>query len=362
MKLDLEPAKGVLRDFLKKLSVIKDVRRGMSAPLFTTSSEIPPTELLSTFHTPPNVVDSYWEKDDAYTWLYGTPRYHRHMCRMGTKRPIPPFYSQPVQPLFDKWLELYLDVQSIPSYHIPKPSSGETVHAYLQRLQSIVVNEGERRKIWWLSLRSFTDFLRDETRRQIESLGELDVIFPEDMTIYFDGIIRKVPITLYPIDIWAAAEIIQNLANLVFDSRPNAQLSAAQALGLAWVCLASGHAQFMTRLEFLHELHPSSPKELKQDDPFKPNHYLTTRTFFGKIDAPISKMLHDYLLALPKTNPHYIFDQPLRTLRRALDRAISISKQAQDLGKITFLTLMHQSHEGRGHRFKGYGNRLEKTP
>ena len=182
------------------------------------------------------------------------------------------------------------------------------------------------------------------------------------MTIYFDTIIRKVPITLYPIDVWAAADILKILARFVLEGRPNSQESAAQALGLAWICLANGNARFMTRLELLHELHPSSVKQLNQDDPFKPNHWLNIRTLFGKIDAPISKTLHDYLLALPKPNPHYLFSQLLRTLRRTLDRAIAASDQAKGLGKITFLTLMHQCHEGRGHRFKGYGDQLADTP
>jgi hypothetical protein len=297
---------------------------------------------------------SYWEKDDAYTWLYGARRYHPLMHRMGPIRPLPSFYSQPVQPLFDKWLAKILDVQNIPGYRIPKPLEGQKVHAYLELLQSIVIDKKERRKIWWHSLRSFTKFLRDQARQRMEELGELDVIFPEDMTIYFDMIIRKVPDTLYPIDIWAAADILKILARFVLEGRTNSQESAAQALGLAWVCLASGHARFMTRLEVLHEIHPGNVKEVNQGDPFTPNHWLNIRTLFGKTDAPISKMLHDYLVALPKTNPHYVFSLPLRTLRRTLDRAIATSDLTKHLGKITFLTLMHLCHEGRGHRCKGY--------
>ncbi|MDE3055572.1 MAG: hypothetical protein KGI80_02600 [Verrucomicrobiota bacterium] len=181
------------------------------------------------------------------------------------------------------------------------------------------------------------------------------------MTIHFDMIIRKVPITLYPIDIWTAADILKILARFVLEGRSNAQESAAQSLGLAWICLANGNARFMTRLELLHELHPTSVKKVNQEDLFKPNHWLNVRTLFGKIDAPISKTLYDYLLALPKPNPHYLFSQPLRTLRRTLDRAIAASDQTKGLGKITFLTLMHQCREVR-HRFKGYGNRLNDTP
>jgi hypothetical protein len=68
--------------------------------------------------------------------------------RMGPPRPMPPFYSQPVQPLFDKWLSLFLDVQNKANYRIPDPVNKEMVYAYLERLQSIVIDQKERRKIW----------------------------------------------------------------------------------------------------------------------------------------------------------------------------------------------------------------------
>ncbi len=67
----------------------------------------------------------------------------------------------------------------------------------------------ERRKIWNLSLRSFVHFLRAQIGYHIETLGELEALFPEEMAIYFDSIIRKVPITLHPIDVWAVADILK---------------------------------------------------------------------------------------------------------------------------------------------------------
>ena len=172
---------------------------------------------------------------------------------------------------------------------------------------------------------------------------------------------RKVLPNVYPIDIFATAEILQNLAHLVFEGPSNAQESAAQALGLAWVCLASGIARFMTRLEILHQLPPNGLKELQQSDPFKPNYWLTIRTLFGKQDAPISKTLFDYLQALPHTHPHYLFGMPLGSLRRTLDRAINTSQRAQTLGKITFLTFMSEPHEAIGHRFKAYAKYQMKS-
>lgn len=332
MTSNLEPVKGILSSFIKSFS---EARACISGPA------------------------SFWEKEEAYAWIYGARRYIPLIHRISPTRPLPSFYSQTAKPLFDKWLELFLDIQNFHKYHIPDPLKNETLYLYLERIHSIVISRKERRTIWWDSLRSFTHFLRDQAKQDIENLGELDVIFPEDMTIYSDTIIRKVPVTLYPIDIWAVAEILQNLCRFALEGRSNAQESAVQALGLAWVCLTSSHARCMTRLEILHELPVDNLKEVPQNDLLQPNHCLTIPTFFGNSNAPISETVHNYLFALHRTNPYYIFSQSLRTLRRTLDRAIAASPQAQGLGKITFLTLMHQPHEVKGHRFKGYGNLLD---
>lgn len=69
--------------------------------------------------------------------------------------------------------------------------------------------------------------------------------------------------------------------------------AAAQALGLAWVCLATGHARCMTRLEIFHELPRPSLKKTQENDPFKPNHWLTVLTFYGKGEKHIIDILLD---------------------------------------------------------------------
>lgn len=303
------------------------------------------------------------EKSDAYAWVYGAKHYYPLMQPVVVDplmqpvvvgRAVPALYLRPALPLFNKWLGLFLDVQNKESYRIPDPMKEETVLQYLERLQSILVEGNERRKIWWSSLRSFVDFLRNKDIKNMESLGELESIFPEEMMLYFDCILRKVPVTLYPVDIWVVAEILQNLAKIVLEGRSNSQGSAAQALGFAWVCLASGHARCMTRLECLRDVVVKNIKEGTQDDPFFPNHWVSLRTCFGQVEAPISDMVYKYLLSLPRTNSRYIFEMPLRSLRRSLDRAIAASNSAKGLGKITFFTFMHRSHEVRGYRFKGY--------
>jgi hypothetical protein len=100
----------------------------------------------------------------------------------------------PLEKVKDVLRDFLKDIDEIQSNRIPDPLGGEKVHSYLERLKSILIHEKERRKVWWHSLRSFTKFLRDQARL-IEDFGELDVIFPEDMTIYFDTILRKVQVS-----------------------------------------------------------------------------------------------------------------------------------------------------------------------
>lgn len=72
MKSNLEPTKKVLRNFLEELENIKALRKNISAPqsvLAFTVEDRQPVFDTSKFVAAP---DSYWEKDDAYAWLYGT--------------------------------------------------------------------------------------------------------------------------------------------------------------------------------------------------------------------------------------------------------------------------------------------------
>jgi len=289
--------------------------------------------------------DSYSGRAYAYAWLYATKDYLPLMGQPRVIQPLNKAYQVPVQPLFDEWVDLCLDVQNKDSYRIPDPLEEETLWNYLKRLHTMVSDEKERRKIWLRSLRSFTEFLRVKFKQQIEILGDLESIFPKKMEFVEDVIIRKVPKTLYPIDIWAASQILQNLAFLVMEGRPNAQASAAQALGLAWVCLAAAHARCTTRLDFLHEIAVSSMQKLLPQ-----GQVLLIRARHIKREVPISKTLYDYLDVLSKDDDMYVFGKDLRSYRRSFDHAVSLSNMAHDLGKITFYTLMHRPHEVLGYR------------
>lgn len=115
-------------------------------------------------------------------------------------------------------------------------------------------------------------------------------------------ILRSIENTVYPIDIFAEAEILMNLSNVVLYGRPNSQYSAAVALGFAWLCHAVACYRLVTREElvFTTEIDSFRPISDNPDEWFKPTHFIGISSLFGIIDVPASKTLYEFLLALPR--------------------------------------------------------------
>lgn len=94
MKYDLEPAKKVLRAFLSEIENVKALRKNISAPQpalsFTISDRMPVFD--SSEFTP--APDSYWEKEDAYTWLYADARNFRSFMHRLKPNSIQEYYRQ----------------------------------------------------------------------------------------------------------------------------------------------------------------------------------------------------------------------------------------------------------------------------
>ena len=132
---------------------------------------------------------------------------------------------------------------------------------------------------------------------------------------------------------------------------------AAEALAFAWICHAVGSSRLMTLTteeSILNSLLSSLKAiELKGGEKyFQPECYITIPTFYGPIDVPISKVLYDFLIALPRDqHSKKIFSKPLSSLLRTFyDKGVFPSDRARKLGKITFRTFTSQPHEAIGHR------------
>lgn len=235
-------------------------------------------------------------------------------------------------------------------------------------MASCIQEGNEKRAVWIKSLKSFLQYIREDTPFEIQ--GTLDCIFPykmkinrEDLPCYAPDtfvkrehgfILRNVNEPVYPIDVFAAAEILQNLAKAVLEGRPNGQYTAAEALGFAWLCHAVGFARVMTQEKVIHTTSLQALKTIDSTEETKqyPNHFITIQTFHGLKDIPISKTLFDFLTALPRSEgDDSIFSKPISTLLRTLyDKGVSGSERAKSLGKITFRKFMSQSTHWYGHR------------
>lgn len=356
---DLEPAKQVLRSFLADIDDLKALRKNTFLPKEATS-------LASA---------SFWEDEDAYIWLYAEA--WKFLAFMHRPKPhsIPSYYLQPACLLYQQWRMETKELFHKKCDQIPQPDEQITLIKYLQRLSDEILEKNEHRDVWIESLRSFCQFLREDTL--LEDKGPLEVLFPSKESckgmelrkgyrlernhhdkgyhkVEMHHILRSIEDTVYPIDIYAKAEIFMNLANVVLYGRSNVQHSAAVALGFAWLCHAVGCYGLVTRetLVFATEVDNFRPPIDNPDEWFKPTYFIGVSSLYGIIDVPVSKTLYEFLRALPrKLNQKGIFNIDLDVAARTFrEKGVKPSKRTQNLGKITFLTCLSQPHYAVGFR------------
>jgi len=362
MEPDLEPAKKVLHTFLTEIEAVKGFRSGFSSQSSGANEsaiDVGEFEFASDF---------YWEKEDAYILLYAEAWHFHSLMHRPKASSIPEYYQQPAGPVYLQWRNEQKEIFHRKTCFIPVPGDVE-LGEYLRQLSNLIVDDNEKRCNWIKSLRSFLQFIRDDT--DIEQQGALEVIFPYKMEIRpgytfkhtKDGvqkvdrrsILRRVDDAVFPIDILAATEIIKNLIETTLEGRSNSQQSAAEALGFALLCHAVSSYRIITREEIVFDTPITalkSPDPTKPEDFFKPEYFIRIKSLYGIIDVPISKTLHDLLIALPRdpTNSN-IFSMDWETVLRTFrNKGVKLSKRAKNLGKITFLTFLSQPHEAIGHR------------
>ncbi|MBS0272646.1 MAG: hypothetical protein JSR85_08390 [Proteobacteria bacterium] len=369
---DLEPAKKILRTFLKEIEKIRALLKNVSAPKPALSFAINDrTPVFDASEFDP-ASDDYWEKENAYIWLYGDAWNFRSLMHLPKLNGIPAYYNQPAHPVYELWLQEDKDLFYRKCEQIPSPRKELSLADYLQQLALTTSEGNEHRDVWIESLRCFLQFLREDT--DLDQRGFLERLFPSkdsckgmefrkgSLPILEDGktkkieqrfILRRIEDSVYPIDILAASEILIHLAKAIFEGRPNSQRSAAEALGFAWLCHAVGCYRLVTRenLVFSTKVDKFRTPDLK--DPkqrLQPTHFIGVDSLYGVIDVPISKTIYEYLLALPRDLGN-IFSMDWKTLLRTFhNKGVKKSARATNLGQITFLTFMSQPHEAIGHR------------
>jgi hypothetical protein len=312
-----------------------------------------------------------WAREKARCWLYATDWYLPQMRQFKIEK-MPPYYQQPAQSIYNEWLDNERDI-IYRGIIIPDPGA-DSLAQYLERLFCQIVENHPQTTIWERSLRSFLQFLREDLFFDLK--GDLEILFPQKMQLIDlkndarnsdeencnreinsdlknedkGMIIRKIDETMHPIDIFTAAEIIQNLVKLVLEGRSNARRSSAEALGFVWLCSACGASRILTHENTLYQM---SLKALSHSNPnraydfFISECHISVQSMFGQVNVPISKLLYDYLHVLSENieDPQSIFITPWSSLLRRFYQAVSMSSRASQIGRITFLTFMNRHLE-----------------
>ena len=333
--------KAILQDLTSRIHQRKELIQSLAGP----ACEEPHNDI------------SYLDRTLAYSWIFATDNDLALHDPQLPSSPLPELFKELAQPVYKTWMGKYLDIQDYINYTIPLPHPNETVLDYLRiQIQDIIYdNNYTERK--WLSLRSFAHFIRKE-KLMFDEREFISSLIPEDAMIFAGTIIRKVPSTQYPIDILSTAHIIQALIYEVLNSRTNKQkISAAQTLAFSWICLTCASAHIITPettlLDFLQEdvLPPAPPN----NDLLLPTHHINIPSLFDERSLPISDILYKFLQAIAalskkENRQHFLFDLPLRTLRRTFSRAVTTIPNTSKLGHITFLTLLSFPNEVTNHR------------
>ncbi len=284
-----------------------------------------------------------WPRKEALCWIFAD--LYDHFPKFNRTSPVVEATKEFAKPYYDEWLELHLDIQDYTKRIIQRPSSNETLEAYLERISSEMQTKKGRRSSKILSLRSFTAYLREQLPQT--ERGLVEEIFPEEMRVDKNTgkISRIAPATAHPIDIYLVAQILQRLAREFLEGRPNAQLVAAEALGLAWICLTSARRRLPTQFNLVSQITINCLTHRQSS--------MAIPTLYGRSTMPISSTLNQYANGLKNIGPSNrlsLFQSEPRSLRRVLDKVAEALPSAANAGKITFLTLLSFPHPAIGER------------
>jgi hypothetical protein len=338
MSKELEPIKEILGNFLSQMKKKEEIWK-------LSGKNIAGTPGFGDEDIDP------WPRKEACCWIFAD--LYDHFGRFDRTAPTVDAANELAEPIYQAWLNLCLESQIYTDYIIKRPKKDDTIKVYLHRISSKIHRNKYCKYHLWESLRSFTAYLRKIYPK--DEQGFIEEIFPEEMKLFCGRIKRLEPPTVYPIDIYAAADILKSLALTVLEGRTTARFCAAEALGMAWICLTSARRRLATQWKLISEIPfdclipaGSSNSLDKMNRPL-----LMVPTFYGPSPVPISSAMFNYLNALqnilPTPRETFLQSHP-DSLLRTLGNAVNKLPSAANLGKITFLTLLSHPHIAKDQR------------
>jgi len=314
-----------------------------------------------------------WERAEAYSWIFLETNYKafQDMSEPTMREPPPPYPEallEPAENYYSKWgmktIQVHgcpttvLSIKEIPKYKtygIPQPISEEPLITYIERLEKLCTHTNYSKKIWRESLGSFLEYVKANI--PTSCLGFIDVILPEDRTLYDGKVIRLVPKKKSSTNIIFVANILKNLSEELLWGDPRSQHSAAETLAFALLCLISARLRLPTEMKLLYEFDRLSlhHEETSESSPFPKRYFLKVPTLFGQVRAEISKMHFNYFSILSQINQQKgikdrFFKVTEKCLNETFGRAASKLKLPPNHGEITLSTFTSWPNEVMHHR------------
>lgn len=338
MNNQLDPLKDILRGFLSQMKKKEEIWKSLGKNIAGTPG-------LGDDETDP------WPRKEACCWVFAD--LYDHFGRFDRTAPTVDAAHELAKPHYDAWLKYDLEVQCYENQIIEAPKEGDTVEFYLEKISVDIHKNKSCKSLKFRSLRSFITYLRRMYPK--DEQGFIEEIFPEEMRLFCGKIVRIEPPTVYPIDIYTTKDILKGLVLTILEGGATAQFCAAEALGLAWVCLTSARRRLPTQWKLISEMPfdtlipPQSPDNLdKMNRPL-----LMVPTFYGLSPVPISLTMFNFLKAIQNIQPNNrknLFQSHPKSLLRSLDNVASKMSSKTKIGKITFLTLLSHPHEALNQR------------
>ncbi|MGE4574512.1 hypothetical protein [Parachlamydia sp.] len=336
MNQNIENAKALLVDFREDL-----IRKKLEWKSFNGESVDP--HLIQSEQFP-------WEREEAYSWMYFDANVYRlrsseRINRIVSESPLIKIYSAPAKKYYSEWQKLEKDVYYRKNI-IPQPTGNESILAYLQELFDLTKKDGSERN-WWQSLRSFLAFVRNSFAK--EQQGFLESLFPREMELMEEKLIRKIKKQVYPIDIVFASKIIQALITASLEEKVEAKCKTIlSTLGLVWMCLTASRQRLPTELTLIYDSDYS--RLIARDEATR--FVFKVPTFFDGVEIPISNYLFRFLNLLSQISTlstKTLLPVTFRSLQRTFSDIAHNTLKTENLSLLTFLS---HPHEVIGHRFQ----------
>jgi hypothetical protein len=292
-----------------------------------------------------------WEKKHAQCWIYGTT----HMLefnaleRYKIDKSLSPMAADDARKYIRKWKKSLKDNDTYydpagEDFRFKMPKKDEKLAAFIYNTSLRIEKMGFGARLERRAFKSFLAYLR----RFGPDAAFLELIFPKKMHLHHGRIARKISNEAYAIPKETAAAILVALAKNCYSGRKDTRATAAECLGLCWLCLTASRLHLPVYFENILSLNMDA-LILSESLPT-----LNILTLFGDVNIKISQRMGRFLHALsrvPSPQPRTtILQRSKRSLTRIFDEVLKTVTPTFECGNITFVSLLSLPHHFGKHR------------